>query len=170
MITFNTYRVLVAKSVRTVLQSTNCARRPKRTASAFAVTKNFRTSVSIYYFAPRKMRHKPASTKRLELCARSIPQLWGYKITTRIMIINHHPYSSNTYCRGLSRAVGKKNKLNKQKQSWNVIIVHINLCQKRWHPANRSRAAADDVFIWDWNSGWRTDILLSFVMETDKPN
>jgi len=35
------------------------------------------------------MRHKPASTKDLELCARSIPQLWGYKITTRIMIINH---------------------------------------------------------------------------------
>ena len=90
MITFYTYRVVVAKSVRTVLQGTNRTRRSKRTASAFAVTKNFRTSVPIYYFAPQKMRHKPASTKNLELCARSIPQLCGYKITTRIMIINHH--------------------------------------------------------------------------------
>ena len=90
MITFYTYRVVVAKSVRTVLQGTNRTRRPKWTASAFAVTKNFRTSVPIYYFALQKMRHKPASTKDLELCARSIPQLWAYKITTRIMIINHH--------------------------------------------------------------------------------
>ena len=60
------------------------------TASAFAVTKIFRTSVPIYYFAPQKTRHKPASTKDLELYARSIPQLSGYKITTRIMIINYH--------------------------------------------------------------------------------
>ena len=88
MITFYTYRVVVANSVRTVLQGTNRTRRPKRTASAFAVTKNFRTSVPIYYFAPQKMRHKPASTKNLELCARSIPQLWGYQITTRML--NHH--------------------------------------------------------------------------------
>ena len=41
MITFYTYRVVVAKSVRTVLQGTNRTRRPKRTTSAFAVTKNF---------------------------------------------------------------------------------------------------------------------------------
>jgi len=87
MITFYTYRVVVAKFVRTVLQGTNRTWRPKWTASAFAVTKNFRTSVPIYYFALQKMRHKPASTKDLELCARSIPQLWGYK--------NYHTNSDN---------------------------------------------------------------------------
>lgn len=75
MITFYTYRVVVTKSVRTVLQGTNGTQRPKQTASAFAVKKNFQTSVPIYFFAPQKMRHKPASTKDLDLCARSIPQL-----------------------------------------------------------------------------------------------
>ena len=87
MVTFYTYRVVVAKSVRTVIQGTNRTRRPKRTASAFTVTKKFRTSVPIYYFAPQKMRHKPASTKIL--CCVPVP-LRGYKITTRMMIINHH--------------------------------------------------------------------------------
>ena len=37
------------------------------------------------------MRHKPASTKDLELCARSIPQLRGYKITS----VYHTNYDNN---------------------------------------------------------------------------